>query len=163
MLASLKFLVTFSCLVGTFFLYTNTQLPASSDDRIIAPSDTPEARIVNPQPDITQIAPSSNKHPSTAQHVPNSNQTCHVPEERRPRILQATMMFGDKFNGVNERTLQSHVDHAKRWGYGDHILRREIVGAGEWDKFIFSKILHVLDLILGELKKPRAERAEWVV
>ena len=73
------------------------------------------------------------------------------------------MMFGDGYVGINERTLQSHIDHAKRWGYRNHILRREIVGAGQWDKFIFSKILHVLDLIIGELKKPREERAEWVV
>ena len=72
-------------------------------------------------------------------------------------------MFGDSFSGFNERTLQSHVDHAKRWGYEDHTLRREIVGAGQWDKFIFSKILHILDLIIGELKRPIEERAEWVV
>ena len=77
--------------------------------------------------------------------------------------MQATMMFGDKYNGLNERALQSHIDHAKRWGYGDYILRREIVGAGQWDKLIFSKLLHVLNLILEELKRPREERAEWVV
>ena len=73
------------------------------------------------------------------------------------------MMFGNTFTGLNERILQSHVDHATRWGYRDHVLRREIVGVGQWDKFIFSKVLHVLDLIVEELKKPRAERAEWVV
>ncbi len=92
-----------------------------------------------------------------------ANSTSDVSEEKRSKILQATMMFGDKYKGLNERTLQSHVDHAKRWGYGDHILRREIVGAGQWDKFIFSKLLHVQDLIMGELKKEREERAEWVV
>ena len=73
------------------------------------------------------------------------------------------MIFGGTFIGFNERTLQSHVDHAERWGYGDRVLRREIVGVGQWDKFIFSKVLHVLDLIIGELKRPKGERAEWVV
>ena len=42
-------------------------------------------------------------------------------------------------------------------------MRREIVGTGQWDKFIFSKILNLLNLIFGELKKPMKERAEWVV
>ena len=73
------------------------------------------------------------------------------------------MMFGDKYIGLKERNLQSHVDHAKRWGYEDHILRREVVGAGQWNKFIFSKILHVLNLIMGGLKRPTEERAEWGV
>ena len=72
-------------------------------------------------------------------------------------------MFGDKYTGLNEKTLQSHIDHAERWGYEDHILRREIVGAGEWDKFIFCKILHVLDLIIRELKRPREDRAQWIM
>lgn len=53
-------------------------------------------------------------------------------------------MFGNKYVVINERTLQSHIDHANCWGYGYHILRREIVGADQWDKFIFSNILRVL-------------------
>ena len=57
------------------------------------------------------------------------------------------MIFGNNYMELNERTLQSHFDHAKRWSYGHYILRREIVGVGQWDKFIFSKILLVLELI----------------
>lgn len=68
-------------------------------------------------------------------------------------------MLDDKYIGLNERTLQTQVDHAKCWGYKDHVLRREV---GRWDKFILSKISHVLNLIIGELKTPRESRAEWV-
>ena len=117
------------------------------------------ARLIKPH--IVQF---SDQPPALVDCVPNTMcQSGNVSNERRPRILQATMIFGNTFTGLNERILKSHADHAKRWGYRDHILRREIVGAGQWDRFIFSKVLHVLDLIIEELKKPRAERAEWVV
>ena len=79
------------------------------------------------------------------------------------------MMFGHNYKGVNERTLQSHAKHARIWGYGDHVLTREIVGAGEvegegeWNKYIFSKLLYILRIMIMELEKPREERAEWIV
>ena len=88
---------------------------------------------------------------------------------RVSKILQATMMFGHNYKGLNERALQSHAQHAELWGYGDRVLTREIVGAGEvegegvWNKYIFSKILYVLKIMIIELEKPREERAEWIV
>ena len=164
MLASSKALLTFLCLVCTFFLYVHDHFSRSPNDYVVAPSTKSEEIIIDSQTSTQQIALSSNKTSAHADIVlENNTHTSDVFEEKRSRILQATMMFGDKYIGVNERTLQSHVDHAKRWGYGDHILRREIVGAGQWDKFIFSKILHVLNLIIGELKRPKEERAEWVM
>lgn len=153
-----------SCLVCTFFLYTHNLFSTSPDDYVVAKSNTSKAIIFDSQPCTPQIALSPNTSSTPADFVPkNTDRTSHASQEKRPRILQATMMFGDKYTGLNEKTLQSHVDHAKRWGYENHILRREIVGAGDWDKFIFCKILHVLDLIIGELKRPTDNRAEWVV
>ena len=184
MLASSKALLTFLCFACTFFLYTHDHFSTSPDDYAIGPTATSDAIIFDSRPSTSQIAlPSKNPsaHRDSVSETTDSisdgsekkqpadfvsktaNSTSDVSEEKRSKILQATMMFGDKYQGLNERTLQSHVDHAKRWGYGDHILRREIVGAGQWDKFIFSKLLHVQNLILGELKRPREERAEWVV
>lgn len=96
---------------------------------------------------------------------PNGNAV----EIRTPKILQASMMFGKNYLGLNERTLQSHAEHAQRWGYGDHVLTREIVGAGAvegegvWKKYIFSKILYILKIMIIELERPREERAEWIV
>ncbi len=187
MLASSKALLTFLCFACTFFLYTHDHFSTSPDDYAIAPTATSDAIIFDSRPSTSptsQIAlPSNNPsaHRDSVSKTTNiisdgseqkqsadlvsktANSTGDVSEEKRSKILQATMMFGDKYRGLNERTLQSHVDHAKRWGYGDHILRQEIVGAGQWDKFIFSKLLHVQNLIMGELKRPREERAEWVV
>ena len=164
MLGSSKALLTSLCLVCTFFLYVHDHISRSPDDYVIAPSTTSEEVIVDSQTSTPQSALSSKNTSAHAVLIPDAkNHTSDVSEEKRSRILQATMMFGNKYTGLNERTLQSHVDHAKRWGYGDHILRREIVGAGQWDKFIFSKILHVLNLIIGELKRPKEERAEWVM
>ena len=164
MLTTSKLLLTFSCLLCTLFFYTHDRFSTSSSHYAVAPSDTSETISFDVQPSEPQAALPPGSPPNAAASSPKDlNRTSDVSREARPRILQATMMFGDSFSGLNERTLQSHVDHAKRWGYEDHTLRREIVGAGQWDKFIFSKILHILDLIIGELKRPIEERAEWVV
>ena len=164
MLGSSKALLAFLCLVCTFFFYVHDHFSRSPNDYVVESSNKSEEIIVDSQTSTPQIALSSNE---TSAHtgivLETKSQTSHVSEEKRHRFLQATMMFGNKYVGVNEKTLQSHVDHAIRWGYGDRILRREIVGAGQWDKFIFSKILHVLNLIIGELKRPKEERAEWVM
>ena len=164
MLASVKFSLTFFCLVWTFFLYKYNRFSTPANDYAVAPPNSSEVIIIDPQASTAQSAVSSNSSSTHAEFVPEAaNRGSNVSEKNRSRILQATMMFGNTYLGLNERTLQSHSDHAKRWGYGDHILRREIVGTGQWDKFIFSKILHLLNLIIGELKKPMKERAEWVV
>ena len=163
MLASVKFSLTFFCLVWIFFLYNYNHFSTPSNDYDVAPPNTSEVIIVDPQTSAAQNDVSSNSSSSHAEFVLEAANRGNVSEKSRSRILQATMMFGNTYLGLNERTLQTHSDHAKRWGYGDHILRREIVGTGQWDKFIFSKILHLLNLIIGELKKPTKERAEWVV
>ncbi len=164
MLATSKLLLTFSCLVCTLIFYTYDHFSTSSSHYAVAPSDTSETIVFEVPPSRPQLALPPDSPPIAAASGPKDlNQISNVSRETRPRVLQATMMFGDSYSGLNERTLQSHVDHAKRWGYEDHTLRREIVGAGQWDKFMFSKILHILDLIIGELKRPIEERAEWVV
>lgn len=154
MLASSKALLTFWCFVRTYFLYTHDHFSTSPDDYAAAPSATSETIVFDSQPSTPQVALSKNNPSAPAAFVPkNTNSTSdgsgekqpadfvpkatksnsNVSKEKRSRILQATMMFGDKYIGLNERILQSHVDRAKRWGYGDYILRREIVGAGQWD------------------------------
>lgn len=164
MLGSSKALLTLLCLVCTFFLYVHDHFSRTPNDYDLEPTTKSEEIIVDSQTSTPPISLPSNQTSAQADIVLDAkHQTNYVSEEKRPRILQATMMFGNKYVGVNGRTLQSHVDHAIRWGYGNHILRREIVGAGQWDKFIFSKILHVLNLIIGELKRPKEERAEWVM
>lgn len=154
----------FLCLFCTLFLYTYDHFSKSPEENAFPSSNTSEAVNFDTQPSTQDVAQSSKELPAPADFVPKTTQgTTNTSNERGPKILQATMMFGEKYVGLNERTLQTHVDHAKRWGYGNYILRQEIVGAGQWDKFIFSKILHVLDLVIGELKRPPKKRAEWVV
>ena len=164
MLASLKLLLSVLCLVCTLFLYTHDHLSTLITKNHVAPPIPSETTISGSQSSTPQNAlPSNDSFIPTDTVLDSANGVTNVSEEERPRVLQATMMFGSKYLGLNERTLQSHIDHAKRWGYGNHILRQEIVGAGQWDKFIFCKILHIQDLIIGELKRSRGERAEWVV
>lgn len=157
MIASSRLQLTISFLVCTLLFYTiwsrhGVAPPTKSEGITLgSPSRTPHNES------LSHISPSSTDSVSET-----ADRTGHVSEVERPRILQATMFFGD-YLGDNQRTLQSHIDHANRWGYGNYILRREMVGAGQWDKFIFSKLLLLLELIMEQLKRPREERAEWVM
>lgn len=126
MLAQFKSLLATLCLLSTVVLYhldpSRNLVPAVA----IVQDFTPES-----------AAPSSYEDGIAAPDLSNST--------RLPRILQATMMFGHNYKGMNERPLQSHAEHAKGWGYGNHVLTREIVGAGEvegegeWNKFILVR------------------------
>ena len=151
MLAPLKSLIVAACLLITVFLYDRGLSSSPAYDVVVVQSNTPD--------------PVSDAYGAT---IAESNNNI-VDGSKPSKIIQATMMFGHNYKGLNERTLQSHVEHAKRWGYGDHILTREVVGArqvegeGEWNRYIFSKILYILKLMVMELERPREERAEWIV
>ena len=154
MLAPFKLPLAILCLLSTIGLYVRKL------------SSSPALDLAFPQSDaLESTTPSSYDENDAA--IPNPSST--MARNRVSKILQATMMFGHNYRGLNERTLQSHARHAKLWGYGDRVLTREIVGAGEvegegvWNKYIFSKILYVLKIMIIELEKPREERAEWIV
>ena len=153
MLAQFKSLLVTLCLLSTIVLYR------------LDPSRSPVLDVAVVQEYTTEPTTPSIYEDGAAALNPSKN----TAQNRPPKILQATMMFGHNYKGMNERPLQSHAEHAKDWGYGNHVLIREIVGAGEvegegdWNKFIFSKILYILRIMITELEKPREERAEWVV
>lgn len=153
MLAQFKSLLATLCLFSTIVLYR------------LNPSTSPVQNVLIVQEFIPE-PPAPSFYENGAAALKPSNSTA---QNRSPKILQATMMFGHNYKGMNERPLRSHAEHAKCWGYGNHVLTREIVGAGEvegegeWNKFIFSKILYILRIMVMELEKPREERAEWIV
>ena len=153
MLAPFKPLFATLCLLSTVVLYRLDPRTNPAQNVDFVQESIPESTALSP---FENGAAASNPSNSTAQN-------------RSPKIIQATMMFGHNYIGMNERTVQSHAQHAKFWGYGDHVLARELVGAGEvegegeWNKYIFSKILYVLRIMIAELEKPRGERAEWIV
>lgn len=157
MLASFKPLLATLCLFSTVLLYGRNSCSCSRSchDDALAHSYAKKQRPLNPFPYEDGAA------------IPISDKV--TTQDRTSKILQASMMFGHNYKGLNERTLQSHADHATRWGYGNHVLRREIVGAGEiegegdWNKFIFSKLLYILKIMIAEMDKPRDKRAEWIV
>lgn len=157
MLVSFKPLLAALCLFSTIILYGRNSTSHSGQDDVIAQAYT------ETQKTITRL-PYENENDAA---IPVSNR--FTAPDRNSRILQATMMFGHNYKGLNERALQSHAEHASRWGYGNHVLTREIVGAGEiegegeWKKYIFSKILYILRIMTMELEKPRDKRAEWIV
>ena len=87
-----------------------------------------------------------------------------------PRILQTTMLLGDQSNNITERCVQTHLEHAEKWGYKTIVLRRDFMsfehqnGANSnYPKLLWDKALHMLSLLLDELKKPDHLRAEWLM
>lgn len=153
MLTSSKSLVATLFLLSTIALYGRNLSSRSAQDGAFEQSNVYESTTTSSYGNVAELPDPSNT----------------IAQDRTPRILQATMMFGHNFEGLNERTLQSHAEHATRWGYGNHVLKMAIVGAGEvggegvWTKYIFSKILYILKIMTMELEKPRNKRAEWIV
>ena len=88
-----------------------------------------------------------------------SNKTLNNAQKSGPRVRQATMIYetGD-FNETYERAAESHIRHGERWGTPTHILRRDIVDAG-----FFNKPAFLLGLIINEMAKPYDERTDWIV
>ena len=55
--------------------------------------------------------------------------------EGGPRIRQASMLFGGGEKGEDamyERAMKTHLAHGERWGYPSHILRKDLIGKGDW-------------------------------
>ena len=80
-----------------------------------------------------------------------------------PKIRQVSMLFGGSPNEVDDQSLNTHIEHGKRWGYPTHILRQNIIDSDNWLEFCFSKPSYMLSLVINEMAKPEDERAEWLV
>lgn len=80
-----------------------------------------------------------------------------------PKIRQVTMLFGGSPNKIDEQSLETHIEHGKRWGYPTHILRQNVIGSDDWHESCFSKPSYLLSILISEMAKPEDERAEWLV
>lgn len=93
----------------------------------------------------------------------------HVPDNmmqnwaKGSRIRQATIVIGDQHSAIFEPCVQTHLDHARTWGYPTHILKHDLSGKAGWVKLVLEKSLHVLSLLVSEMAKASHERADWIV
>lgn len=158
-IVSTRLLVSLLCLAFTAVLYLNLGL--------ISGVECPAIGLgVSRQTAPTVNGTILSLNTTVVDQAPCDVRAQNDPVERRSKILQATMLFGINYagkDGRNWKTWQSHVEHAKKWGYEDHLLERIMVGEGDWSGFIWSKTLHSLQLVLGELRKPLEQRAEWLM
>ncbi|KAM0795963.1 hypothetical protein BDR22DRAFT_893653 [Usnea florida] len=79
-----------------------------------------------------------------------------------PRVRQATMLYEgdkDKLRGIYERCVATHRNHGDRWGVPTHVLGHSLYE----DNSFFNKPAYLQSLIMVELAKPVAKRADWVV
>ena len=72
-----------------------------------------------------------------------------------PRVAKVSMLYGA--STLYERAVRSHRTHNEQFNYPMHVLREEITG-GYW-----NKPSYLLALVVLELAKPAAERAEWLM
>lgn len=79
-----------------------------------------------------------------------------------PRVRQATMLYEgdkDKLRGIYERCVETHRRHGDRWGVPTHVLSHALYE----DNSYFNKPAYLQSLIMVELAKPEAKRADWIV
>ncbi|CAD6577901.1 MAG: hypothetical protein ASARMPRED_008449 [Alectoria sarmentosa] len=79
------------------------------------------------------------------------------------RIRQASVMIGDQHKLIFEPCMETHLDHARKWGYPTHILKHDLSGKAGWIRLVLEKSLHILSLLVSEMAKASHERADWVI
>lgn len=79
------------------------------------------------------------------------------------RIRQASMIIGDQHTSIFEPCMETHLDHARQWGYPTHILKHDLSRKAGWIRLVLEKSLHVLSLMVSEMAKAAHERADWIV
>ena len=79
------------------------------------------------------------------------------------RIRQASIMIGDQHKLIFEPCMETHLNHARKWGYPTHILKHDLSGKAGWIRFVLEKSLHILSLLVSEMAKASHERADWIV
>ena len=78
------------------------------------------------------------------------------------RVRQATMLYEgdkDKLRGIYERCVATHRKHGDRWGVPTHVLSHALYE----DNSFFNKPAYLQSLVMIELAKPAAKRADWIV
>ena len=83
--------------------------------------------------------------------------------EGAPRLAQASMQFGARFDLMSERGLRTHIKYGEKWGYPNHFLRKDLIGKGEIAEGMYNKLLHIQNIMLNEMTKPFGNRVEWIV
>lgn len=86
-------------------------------------------------------------------------------KKRHSRIIKLTFAFGKGsidptghgMDAVREQLIDGHIEHARRHGYKQFVQRVDMMGN------IMTKPTTALQILLEELQKPEAERAEWIV
>lgn len=79
------------------------------------------------------------------------------------RVRQASMAIGDQHRSVFEPCVETHLAHARIWGYPTHILKHDLSRKAGWIRLVLEKSLHVLSLLVSEMAKASHERADWIV
>lgn len=65
----------------------------------------------------------------------------------------------DKLRGIYERCVETHRKHGDRWRVPTHVLGHSLYE----DNSFFNKPAYLQSLIMVELAKPVAKRADWIV
>ena len=68
------------------------------------------------------------------------------------------MLFGGSSNEIDEQSLNTHIEHGKRWGYPTEILRQNVIGSDNSLELCFSKPSYMLSILISEMAKPEDER-----
>ncbi|KAF2843592.1 glycosyltransferase family 34 protein [Patellaria atrata CBS 101060] len=95
------------------------------------------------------------EHAGPSAHRP-INTSSHRSTVPRRKILKASMLYGEA-NPLLEQALATHTRHNELNGYSMHILREEIT-PGYW-----NKLAYLQSLLVTELAKPAADRAQWIL
>lgn len=76
--------------------------------------------------------------------------------DKQPRFAKVAVASGFE-DILYERALQTHIDHAEKWGYPLYMARENAADG------MFNKVAYIMTVLLNELYKPAEERVEWLL
>lgn len=76
--------------------------------------------------------------------------------KKRPKFVKVAVASGFE-DILYEKALQTHIDHAEKWGYPLYMARESAADG------MFNKVAYIMDIVLNELYKPAEERMEWLL
>lgn len=76
--------------------------------------------------------------------------------DKTTRFAKITVASGFE-DILYEKALQTHIDHAEKWGYKLYMARENAADG------MFNKVAYIMTVLLNELYKPAEERVEWLL
>ena len=150
-----------ACLTALLLLLTTIHILVPRPTPNVPITYTDRVDYIAPAPVIAASGKSSSNNRYEALDSIASSNTYSDDPLTEPRIGKVTVLFHRK-DEATTRAIKSHKAHNQRFGYPQFVLRHGLLDGGTLDGS-WNKPVYILAVLLEELRKPEAERLQWLL